>query len=58
MKSCSKSVKLHSYYSTQKYDDDSVTRQFHFTKKEFPKNQVLCLHNAWGVFRELYVIFD
>ena len=37
MKSCSKSVKLHSYYSTQKYDDDSVTRQFHFTKKEFPK---------------------
>ena len=34
-KSCNKSVKLHFYYSTQKYD--SITRYFPFSKRNFPK---------------------
>ena len=31
-KGCNKSVKLHFYYSTQKYDD-SITRYFRFSKR-------------------------
>ena len=49
-KSCNISVKLHFFYSAQKYD--SMTRYFSFSKREFPKNQMSCLHNAWGVFRK------
>ena len=35
-KSCNKSLKLHFYYSRQKYDD-SITRYFPFSKREFLK---------------------
>ena len=35
-KSYNKSVKLHLYYSTQKYDE-SLTRYFPFSKREFPQ---------------------
>ena len=53
MKICNKSAKLHCYFSTQK-SDDSITRYFPFSKKEFPnKNWMLCLHNAWEIFRKL-----
>ena len=39
-KSYNKSVKLHFYYSTQKYDD-STTRYFPFSRSEFPQKSTV-----------------
>ena len=47
MKSCNKSVKLHCHNSTQKYDD-SITRYFPFSKREFPPKIKCCFYIIHG----------
>ena len=42
-KSCSKTVKRHFCYSAQK-DDDSITKYFPFTKREFPSKVLCCVY--------------
>ena len=49
MKSCNKSVKLRFYYSKQKYDD-SITRYFPFSKREFSKKIKCCVYIMHGKF--------
>ena len=51
-KSCNKSVKRHCYFSTQKYDD-SITRYFPLSKKEFQNN----LHGKFSGSYLDYTIF-
>ena len=48
-RSNSESAKLHFYYPTEKYDD-SIKR--YFLKENSSKNQMLSLHNTWGIFRK------
>ena len=55
-KSCSKTVKLYFYYSTQKYGD-SVTKYFAFCKRESPWKIECCVYiKCTGNFQEVYVI--
>ena len=42
-KSCNKSLKLHFYYSAQKYDD-SILLYFPFSKRQFPQKIECCVY--------------
>ena len=54
-KSSSKTVKLHFYYSTHIYDD-SITRYFPLSKREFPSKIECCVYIMHREFQNFFRI--